>query len=123
MINIKEIVKFIIAGIVNTLFYYIMFSFFIFINLDYKLAVLYATMIGVFFSFKTFGKFVFKNNSNILIFKFALVYVLLYFLNIGIIALLQEKIANYYISGGIATIICAVISFLLNKFYVFKGKK
>ena len=116
----KQIVLFIITGIVNTIFYYLMFSLFIWIGLDYKLAVLIATVIGVVFSFNTFGKFVFLKRNRFMFVKFILVYVVLYFINILIIKILNEYWHNYYISGFVSAIICAGISFLLNKFFVYK---
>lgn len=116
----SQLIKFIAIGIVNTLFYYLIFSLFIFLGLDYKFAVLFATLIGVLFSFKTFGKFVFNNNNKKLIFKFLLVYTILYVLNIIFIFYFNTYFKNYYISGLVATIICAILSFVLNKFYVYK---
>ena len=55
----KEIINFIKVGIVNTIFYYLMYGIFIFLGFDYKIAVLFANLIGVLFNFKTFSKYVF----------------------------------------------------------------
>ncbi len=121
MIN-KEVLQFIIIGILNTVFYYILYSCFIYFGIDYRLSVLFATLIGVLFSFKTFGKYVFKNEKKRLIYKFFLVYLLLYIINIGLISIIQGIVLDYYISGMISTLFCAIISFILNKFYVFKEK-
>ena len=118
----KQIGRFLVVGIINTLFYYTLYSFFIFIEVDYKLAVLFATAIGVFFSFKMFGKFVFNNNNNRLFFKFMLIYFILYILNISLINLFNNILNNYYISGLIATLVGAVVSFILNKLFVFQGE-
>jgi len=116
----NQLISFILVGIINTMFYYIVYSGFIFFGLDYKLSVLFATIIGVLFSFNTFGKYVFNNSDKKLIFRFISVYVLLYFLNISFIALFNIFLKNYYVSGFIATILCAIISFVLNKYFVFK---
>ena len=116
----KQLKNFILAGIVNTLFYYMVYSFCIFFGIDYKLSVLFATIIGIFFSFKTFSKYVFDNDDNSLIFRFILVYIILYVANIVLIRIFQVFIMNYYISGFFATVCCAVLSFILNKWYVFK---
>ncbi|NOQ29861.1 MAG: GtrA family protein [Helicobacteraceae bacterium] len=116
----KQIIKFIIVGMVNTVIYYMLFSSLIYFNFDYRLAVLFATLVGLLFSFKTFSKYVFENNNNKLLYRFASVYVLLYIVNIALIALLQPSVLNYYLSGLFATICCAILSFVLNKFYVFK---
>ncbi len=91
-------------------------------NFNYKLSVLIATTIGVLFSFKTFGKFVFNNNDKALVFKFILIYILLYVINISIISILNNYAINFYMSGLVATLLCAMLSFVLNKFYVFKKR-
>ena len=119
----KEFISFVLVGIINTIFYYALYSTLIYLSLDYRLAVLLATLVGVFFSFKTFGKYVFNNNDKKLIYKFIFTYTILYFSNIMIITSLEPILNNYYISGLIATICCAVLSFVLNKYYVFKEKK
>jgi len=119
----KQIINFLIIGSINTIFYYAIYSALIYIDIDYKLSVLIATMIGVFFSFKTFGKYVFNNSDKMLLYKFFLVYIILYISNILLISIMQSKLHNYYISGLIATVCCAVLSFILNKWYVFNKKK
>jgi putative flippase GtrA len=116
----KQIILFLFTGIVNTVFYYLLFSLFIWIGLEYKFAVLIATIIGVAFSFNTFGRFVFLKINKLMFAKFIIVYTVLYFINIFIIKVLNGYLYNYYISGFISAIICAGISFLLNKFFVYK---
>lgn len=118
----NQILKFIVIGMLNTLFYYLLYSLFIFLNFSYQVSVLFATLIGVLFSFKTFGKFVFNNQDKTLIYRFVSVYIALYFLNISFIFIFDQYIDNYYISGFIATILCAVFSFILNKRFVFSHK-
>lgn len=119
----KQIISFLIIGSINTIFYYAIYSALIYINIDYKFSVLIATLVGVFFSFKTFGKYVFNNSNKWLLYKFFLVYIILYISNISLISIMQSKFNNYYISGFIATICCAILSFILNKGYVFNEKK
>jgi len=97
-----------------------LFSIYIYIGVNYKLAVLFATIIGVLFSFKMFAKYTFENRSKSFP-KFIIVYIILYFVNIGVIAIANSILQNYYISGLIATIFCAVLSFIFNKIYVFSN--
>ena len=118
----NQVIKFIIAGMINTIFYFFIYSIFIFMGLDYKVSALLATTIGVFFSFKIFGKYVFYSNKNQLIFKFILIYSILYILNISLIYVFNKIFNDYYISGFMATLISAIVSFILNKFFVFKGE-
>src|SRR5471030_2606365 len=86
-----KFIRFILVGILNTVFGYSAFALFVFLGLHYTAAVFFATILGILFNFKTFGKLVFKNpytdfNYN-LIFKFFMGYVILYFINIILIKL------------------------------------
>jgi putative flippase GtrA len=115
-----ELLRFLIIGSINTLFSYSLFCFFIAIKTPHVLAISLAYVCGVTFNFQTIGRFVFKSHNNRLIFKFTLVYLLLYVINLGTIELTNHFIANWYLSGGITSIFCAAISFILNKYWVFK---
>ena len=122
MLN-KQVLNFIVIGIINTVFYYLLYISFIYLGINYMFAVFLATMLGITFSFNTFRKYVFKNGNKKSIFRFLIVYLILYLTNIGLITILQVYILNYYISGLLSTLCCAVLSFLLNKFYVFSSNK
>lgn len=116
----QELKRFVLIGITNTIFYYLLYAIGIYFGLSYQIATLIATLFGVLFSFKTFGRFVFNNTSNYRIFRFFLSYTFLYFVNISIITMMKSITVNYYFSGFVAVIICALLSFILNKFYVYK---
>ena len=117
----EQIIRFLIIGTLNTGFAYGLYALFIFIGLHYTLAVLFSTLIGIFFSFKTFGNWVFFNPDIRRIFRFAAVYGGCYVLNIGILKLLTSiGISNLYIAGLISSLLVAMVSFLFNKFFVFR---
>ena len=75
------------------------------------------------FNFKTYDHIVFRNKSNKLIFKFILVYVFNYFLNIGGIAMLENIGINNYLAGAITAIPVGFIGYFLNKFFVYNQKE
>ena len=116
----KHFVKFVFFGVINTIFFYLVYAFFIFIGFHYGIAVTIAAIIAMFFSFKTFGKFVFQNNNNKLLVKFIFVTIINYLLNLFVVFLFVKFGYNSYIAGLFATVTVAVNSFILNKYYVFK---
>lgn len=126
MINVIEhlqksrFLKFLFVGGINTLFGYSIFSLCIYLNMHYVFATLIATCLGILFNFKTFGRFVFDNTDNKLIFKFISVYLLAYFINILLIKLSTYFTTNIYIAGAIATLIGALFTYTLNKNLVFR---
>ncbi len=116
-------VKFILVGILNTAFGYLVYALLIFSGLHYSLAVILSTIAGVLFNFKTTGTLVFKNKNNKLIFKFVAVYTIICILGIIILRIAEFVHINLYFAGLFSTAVCAVISFLLNKNWVFKYEK
>jgi len=119
----KVLIKFIYIGIINTLFYYLLYCLLIWMGFNYIISVIGANSVGILFSFKTFGKYVFNNEDIRLIFRFLLVYGWNILLNLIIIKIFSGLINSLYVSGFIATIIVALNSFFLNKFYVYEKKK
>jgi putative flippase GtrA len=117
-------IKFLFVGALNTAFGYLAYALFIFLGFVYPLAVLFANVLGVLFNFKTIGGIVFKNKNNKKIFKFFGVYGFLYFLNVGGIKILKILgCQNMYVNGLILVIPLALLSFTLNKKFVFPEKK
>lgn len=113
-------IRFVLIGLLNTAFGVGLYCLFVYWGIPYRVAVLLSTILGVLFNFKTIGTFVFKNTKNRLIFKFVAAYVIVYFINIGLIHLLLElSNLNEYIAGIIVTPIVAIASFVLQKRFVF----
>lgn len=105
---------------INTIVYYALYSFFIYLGINYKLAVLFATLLGILFSFKTFSIYVFQEMGYKVFVKFILVYTILYFVNIYLISILEGN--NIYLAGIIAIVPVSMLTFILNKWYVFNRK-
>lgn len=115
----NKIIKFLITGGINTVFYYILYIVFLYVGLNYTIAAFFSTLLGVLFSFKSFGKYVFLNTDNHLIFRFAAVYIFLFFLNILFIYFFNLIVRNYYLAGFMAIFPYSIFSFYLNKNFVF----
>ena len=118
----NQLLRFLVVGGVNTIFGYCMYALFTFIGLHYALAVLLAQISGVIFNFNTTGKIVFYNTKSHLIFRFAGVYVFLYVINVLILSLFAKIDYNMYFAGLILILPMALLSFLLNKKFVFIDK-
>lgn len=115
--------RFLCVGVVNTLFGYSVFAALIFIGLHYTVATLAATILGIFFNFKTLAVLVFKNSRNDLILRFINVYSIIYVLNIGFLRLFTYFTVNLYIAGFLLLGPMSIVSFILNKHYVFRDER
>ena len=119
----NNFIRFLFVGILNTIFGYSLFAIFIFFNMHYSLAVLCSTILGVLFNFKTIGKLVFGSHDNSLIFRFVAVYIVIYILNISFLWLFKYLgFENMYINGVVLLAPLTVVSFVLNKKFVFRTK-
>ena len=102
-------------------YHYGLYALFIFLGMYDYVAVFCSTLIGIFFSFKTFGAFVFENTNNRRIFRFFAVYILGYFLNVLILRLFCFYVwNNLYIAGLVSSLCVALFSFVANKRWVYK---
>ena len=121
--KIRKFIKFLVIGLINTLFSYIIFFFGILYGLHYSLATLIALILGILFNFYTYGNFVYNNNNTRLITHFFVIYLIIYIINISIQTLLHLiGIKNDYITGGLTILPLAVLSYILMNNYVFKKK-
>lgn len=110
-----QFIAFLCVGTINTLFGYSIFTFFIFLNTPYYLALLFATLLGLVFNFITTGRIVFKNKCLNVFSKFITINLPLYFINIILIKISNKYIDNFYISGLLMMSLTAILAFYLNK--------
>jgi len=115
----QTFIRFIFIGVINTIFGYGIYLIFLFAGLNFALAVLLSTILGVIFNFFTTGRFVFNSTNNYLIFKFVLVYIMIYIFTISGLSILYFYGVSYEIGGAIMIIPNALLSFFLNKRLVF----
>ena len=120
MKGVSQLIKFLLVGGLNTLFGYGVFAFFLSLRLHYSLAALLGTLLGILFNFKTYGTLVFRNSDNRHLFKFLGVYGTTYLLTVSSIAVLKSFPMSAFAAGAILAVPMALISFLLNRRFVFK---
>ncbi len=113
------ILRFLLVGGVSTLFSYGVYAFFLFCGLNYAVANLLALISGILFSFKSQGRFVFRNSDNSLIFRFVVCWGLIYAANV---TFLREAIRfgmDKYVAGLAAIPGIALLSFVVQRYLVF----
>ncbi len=115
----KLFLMFLLTGVVNTAFGYSIFAIGIFIGLQSWLALMLSTVLGIIFNFKTIGILVFKSNDNTKFFKFLLAYAVLYCVSLLLVELCMRLGLSAYFSGFLALFPVAILSFYLNKIFVF----
>lgn len=120
--ELKQLVLVFLVGGLNTLFGYSVYALLIFLQLHYVLASLLATISGILFNFKTTGVIVFKNHNNSLIYRFIAVYVCSYIINVVSLKMLSEMNINLYLAGALLVIPIALITYVLQKKFVFGGE-
>lgn len=117
-----KFIRFFLVGIVNSIFGYGIFAFFIFIGIHYSLAVFMGTVLGILFNFKTTGRIVFNSNNNMLVFKFFGVYVVTMLLSILSLSILKRYSVSEYIGGFVLLLPMALVAFFLNSRFVFSER-
>lgn len=112
--------KFLLIGGLNTAFGYSVFLIALWSGMHYSLAAGVATILGILFNFKTTGRMVFENKDPSRLPWFILVYFIVYVVNVlGLKVFLAFGISAWM--GGFFLILpCAVLSYILNKNYVFR---
>jgi putative flippase GtrA len=116
-----QLVAFLFVGGLNTLFGYATYALFIYLGCEYPIAVLLSAFFGLLFNFNTIGKMVFKSFTYKVFYKFVALYVFLYFFNVIFIKYMHTLSGNFYVDGLVGVIPSAIISFILNKYIVFRN--
>lgn len=112
--------RFLVVGGINTVFSYILYAFLLFIGLHYLLSVIIAFIISVLFNFETTGRLVFQNNDRRLLLKFIFSYVIILAISLLSLNLLVIVEISPYLAGLLNIFPVAVISFLIQRTFVFR---
>ncbi len=112
--------RFIVVGIGNTVVSYCIYAGIVFIGWGFRWANLVALVIGIIFSFKSQGRLVFLKNDNRLFLRFLLSWVFIYVGTIAVIGHLVQSGINEYYAGLLALPFSATLSYLSQKYFVFR---
>jgi len=114
------LLRFLMVGVINTAFAVGLYWLFLYAGLSYQWASLLSLILGIIFSFNSHRLAVFKTGGGF--FRYVLVWVSIYFVNIELISIIRDDIGDYI--AGIAVLPANVtLSFALMKYFVFRPVK
>lgn len=115
----KIYIRYLLTGILNTIFGILVYLIFTIIGFNYPSALAFSTILGIGFNYLTFSinVFGFSNKKNFM--KYIFNYILIYLCSIGLVSLFITMGLNQNISGVITITIMAIINFFILKKYVF----
>lgn len=119
-VRVSRGIRFVMVGLLNTLFSYLIYVLFLFGGLNYQLANLLAVVVGIMFSFKTQGHLVFNNPNNRLLGRFVLSWALIYGCVITLIGQIMALGFDAYAAGALVLPFSVVLSYLAQKYFVFR---
>ncbi|ARB92544.1 GtrA family protein [Legionella longbeachae] len=115
----NQLCRYILVGSINTLFSCFLYLILSQLGFYYIYALSITWCVGMLFSFKATGKWVFKNNDKALLIKFVALYCVIYLISIGLLKGCNSFLNNSSLSGIITILITSGLSFLGNKHLVF----
>jgi len=116
------LVRYVVVGVANTGFSYSVYALALALGSSYPVASLIALIAGICLSFKTQGRFVFRNMRDSLFGRFVVCWVLIYLSHIGVVALCLHLGFDPFIGGALAMPTNVIAGFLLQRYFVFGGR-
>ena len=115
----KIYIRYLLTGVLNTIFGILVYLIFTIIGFNYPSALAFSTILGIGFNYLTFSinVFGFSNKKNFM--KYIFNYILIYLCSIGLVSLFITMGLNQNISGVITITIMAITNFFVLKKYVF----
>ncbi|MGJ7571735.1 GtrA family protein [Variovorax sp. RB2P76] len=114
-----QLLRFLLVGALNTAVGYCLFALFTWMGLPYPAAIALATLLGIAFNFQSTGRLVFGGAPPSRLLRFVAVYVVIYGLNVGGVAMLLRTGANIYLANGLVILPLALVAFVLQRRFVF----
>lgn len=118
--NAVALAKFVVVGGINTAFAYLVYAAFVLAGAFPWLANLLALVLGILFSFMSLGKFVFGKTDIRSFIRFVASWVAVYIVQTCVIYLLMHLGLTAIVAGLVVLPVTAVISFLIQRFIVFR---
>lgn len=118
-----RVLRFLVMGGINTGFSYGVYALLVYCGVNYALSNLGSLILGILFSFRTQAAFVFRDAASGLFLRYVMVWAVLYGANILMIGSLIRFGANAYSAGAMAIVPTAILSYFLQKSFVFSGAR
>ena len=119
MQTIRQLIRFGLAGAINTGVAYLVFALLLFMGVHYTIATLLGGVAGLVVGYYTTGGFVFRYRGETRWLRFIGVFIVIYLLNISVQKLLRPYL-DPYLSGAGGALASMLVSFVLNRFLVFR---
>jgi putative flippase GtrA len=117
-----QFLRFLVVGAGNTAFGYAAYLLGLLIGLPYTVSAATAAILGALFNFATTGWIVFENDRLYRIFGFLLVYAILILANLEFLVLLVGSGVNKVVAQAALLPCVVILSFVLNKYMVFRKR-
>jgi putative flippase GtrA len=115
--------RFVLAGAVNTVFGFVVYSLAILAGVPVWGAILAGVLAGVVFNYVTIGGYAFRQLSWRNFPRFLLCYAVVYLVNLGLVELLSRKGLGVIQAQALITAPLAVMSYLMMRYLVFTGSQ
>jgi putative flippase GtrA len=117
-----QIVRFLLAGVANTVFSLIVYAAALHVGLATWLALLVGVLAGLAFNFVTLGGYAFRDLSMKRLPRFVCCYGVSYLVNLGGLYLLRSFVADAVVCQLILTAPVAIFSYLCLSRFVFQRR-
>lgn len=112
--------RYVLVGVINTAFSYLIYAGLLFVGFHYAFANFLALVLGIIFSFRMQGRFVFGNTDISLAGRFLLGWGLIYIVSVLLIGSMIRLGLDGYSAGALALPFTTVLSYFVQKNFVFR---
>lgn len=116
-----RIARYVVVGAFNTAVSYLVYAALLRAGLRFEVANLFACAAGVLIGYQTHLKYVFADAASPRLWRYALVWTLLYGLNVLVIGLFMKVGFDAYVAGALAIPLMVGTSYFVNKLAVFRA--
>ncbi len=120
-INPNQMMRYFAVGAFNTFIAYGVFSLLLRLGVHYTWATLLGGISAMLAGYKFMSQLVFKSKSKHAFLKFILIFTTMYFVNI-FTQFVARITLNPYLAGAVASLVCALLSYFLNRRFVFRTR-